>query len=520
MHRLPHTQRGIKSRHAQMLAIGGTIGTGLFVGVGSALSIAGPAFLLLSYALICLLVYAVITATTEMNTYLPVHGCSMAAYATRFVSPSLGLSLGLLYWYSFGILVAYETTAAALVINYWSNPVPLAVWITLMLLVVFALNFSPVRIYGETEFWFASLKVFLILGLLILSFILFWGGGPSHTRLGFHYWNHPGATNTYLVSGATGRFCAFVYTLCYSVFSFTFGPELLVVAAGEMQNPRTNLPRAARQFFYRLLVFYVLGVLAIGVICPSNASGLTTGTGVNASPWVIAIKHAGISGLDSVVNAVIITSAWSAANSYLYMSSRTLYSLAAAGAAPPLFKRCTRHGVPYYAVLASASFGALAYMDCSAGASTVFTWFVSLTNSAGMISWTACAVVYLRFRRACAVQRVAVPYRSCWQPYGAWAAMVVCPAILLGQGFQYFVAGNWSVSGFLTSYIGAFVFLGVYAVRWGLGAWRWGEGWWLSVHEVDLRSGLEEVEALELVVECEGEDGGGRKGRWWERVWG
>ncbi|TPR06450.1 hypothetical protein CAN33_0021475 [Aspergillus niger] len=320
------TQRGIKSRHAQMMAIGGTIGTGLFVGVGEVLALAGPANILLAYITICIIVYAIITATNEMNTYLPFSGCSMAAYGTRFVSPSLGFAMGLLYWYSFGILVAYETTAAALVINYWSNPVPLA--------------------------------------------------STARPNSGFHYWKSPGAFNTYLVSGSTGRFCAFLYTLCYSVFSFNFAPELLVVAAGEMQNPRKNLPRAAKQYFYRLIIFYILGVLAIGVICPSNASGLTNGTGVAASPWVIAIKRAGIHGLDSVVNAVIITSAWSSANSYLYMSSRTLYSLARAGSAPKIFTRCTRHGVPYYAVLCSSLFSLLAYMDCSSGASTAFNWFV------------------------------------------------------------------------------------------------------------------------------------------------
>lgn len=351
-----NTHRGIKSRHAQMMAIGGAIGTSLFVGSGAALAVSGPALLLIAYIVLCFLVYGVLTATCEMNTYLPVPGASPALYANRFVSPSLGFALGWLYWYSFGIIVAYEITAAALVINYWPNNIPIGALVTIMLVVVVGFNLAPVRVYAETEFWFASLKVLLIFGLLILSFILFWGGGPSHQQLGFHYWKDPGAMNEYLVTGDSGRVCSFIYVLCYSVFSFNFTPELIVIASGEMQKPRQNLPRAAKMCFYRLLFFYIGSILAIGIICPSDASELSSGSGIEASPFVIAIRNAGIKGLDSVINAVIITSALSSGNSYLFMSSRSLYSLAVEGRAPKIFTRCNRYGLPYYAVCASSLF--------------------------------------------------------------------------------------------------------------------------------------------------------------------
>lgn len=151
----------------------------------------------------------------------------MAYHGTRFVSKSLGFAMGWLYWYSFGILVAYEITAASLVISYWPNSVHIAVWISIMLLVVLCLNLAPVKVYAESEFWFASLKVFMIIGLLLLAFILAVGGGPDGDRIGFSYWNHPGAMNEYLVGGARGRFCAFLYALVFSMFSFNFGPELV-----------------------------------------------------------------------------------------------------------------------------------------------------------------------------------------------------------------------------------------------------------------------------------------------------
>ncbi|KAI1104092.1 amino acid permease/ SLC12A domain-containing protein [Jackrogersella minutella] len=460
------TKRGIKSRQAQMLVIGGTIGTGLFVSTGQALAISGPAFLFVAYLIICFLVYGIVTAMTEVGAYIPVQGMSVAYYGNRIVSPSLGFALGWMYWYIWGLSVAYEITAAAVVINYWPNTVPVAVWITIMLVVIVVLNFLPVKFYGESEFWFASVKVFAIIGLLILSVVLFFGGGPDHTRLGFWYWQDPGATKEYLVGGAGGRFCAFLFTLIYSCFSFNFSPELIIIAAGEMQSPRKNLPRAAMHFMWRLALFYALGALAIGVICRSDEPALTNGgKGAAASPWVIAIKNAGIHGLDSVINAVIITSAWSSGNSVLYMSSRSLYSLAVAGNAPRAFARCNKHGVPVYAVAASSLLSLFAYLNIGTVSGIVFNWFISIINTAAFISWTCCCLIYLQFRKACAAQGIAksdLPYSSVLQPWAAWVALVAFCIFGLLNGFSVFFPGQFTASSFLTSYIGIPAFLLIY----------------------------------------------------------
>ncbi|KAF9893680.1 hypothetical protein FE257_009848 [Aspergillus nanangensis] len=489
------TQRGIKSRHAQMLAIGGAIGTGLFVGTGQALAIGGPGPLLLSYCIICMMAYGIFTATGEMSSYLPVPGCSIAYFANRFVSKSLGFAMGWLYWYSFSIITAYGVTAAALVINYWPNNVPIAVWISVMLFVIVGLNLLPVRYYGETEFWFASLKVFMILGLLILSVVLCLGGGPNHQRLGFHYWNDPGPWKEYLVSGASGRFCSFLYVICFSVFSFVFAPELFVIAAGEMKRPRKNLPTAMKRCFYRLVIFYVLGVIAIGVICDSNAQGLTNGgEGASASPWTIAIKEAGIKGLDSVINAVIITSAWSSGNSYLYMATRSLYSLSMAGNAPRVFSNCTKWGIPYNALLASCTIALLAYMSCGSGSSAVFNWFVSLTNMAGFISWSCVGIIYHRFRGACRAQGVNVPYRSKFQPYLAYFDSSMSALLCLCNGFDNFFPGRWSVSSFLTSYVGLPIFLCIYFSH---RIYTHLEPWSIPLGNIDLHTDLSEIIAME-----------------------
>jgi amino acid transporter len=196
--------------------------------------------------ILSVLVLFVVTAITEVAAYLPVSGGTMSYYGHRNVSNSLGFAMGWLYWYSLGILVPYEITAAGLVIDYWNSPVNIAVWITIFIVVIVGLNILPVQFYGETEFWFASLKVFMMIGLLILSFILFWGGGRKpflspfnsisnslpanqHDILGFHNWKDPGATTTWLRPGATGRFIAFIEVIVLSAFPFTFAPELIVV---------------------------------------------------------------------------------------------------------------------------------------------------------------------------------------------------------------------------------------------------------------------------------------------------
>ncbi|KAH7356071.1 proline permease PrnB [Pyrenochaeta sp. MPI-SDFR-AT-0127] len=488
------TRRSIKSRHAQMIAIGGTIGTGLFVGSGQALAIGGPAFLFLAYTLTSCLVYGIVTAVIEVCTHLPVSGSSMAYYCNRFASPSLGFALGWLYVYSFGILVAYEVTAAAIVINYWPNNIPIAALITILLVVIIVLNFCPVGVFAESEFWFAGIKVIMLMGLLLLAVILMLGGGPNHDRIGFRYWRDPGAVKEHVVGGAGGRFTAFLYVWVFSGFSFYFGPELIIVTSGEMYHPRKNLPIASRRFFYRLAFFYVFGALAIGVICRSDAEDLTSGTGnANASPWVIGIRNAGISALPSVVNAGILTSAWSSGNSFLYMSSRSLYSIALAGNAPKIFTRCNRYGLPIYAVGATSLFSLLAYLNVVSSSGTVFNWFISLTNTAGYTSWIVCAIIFLRFRKACNAQGIQVPYQSKVQPYGAWICVVAFTFLLLCNGFTLFYPGRFTATGFLTTYLGIPIFLSLWLGHKLIAGRR--DSWLIKPHDVDLTTGLREVEA-------------------------
>ncbi|KAL4907679.1 hypothetical protein BDW74DRAFT_147958 [Aspergillus multicolor] len=367
-----------------------------------------------------------------------------------------------------------------------------------MLVVIVVLNYMPVGIYGETEFWFAGIKIITLIGLLILSFILFWGGGPNRQRLGFHYWKDPGAMNTYLVTSNadTGRFIGLLQCIVKSAIAFIFAPELIIVTAGEMESPRRNVPKAGRRYIYRLVVFYLLGALAIGVICSSQDDALLTGdtNNASASPFVAAIQNAGIPVLRHIVNAAILTSAWSAGNSFLYMSSRSLYGLAVSGNAPSILKTCNRWGVPWIAVTISALFSLLSYLAVSSGSYTVFNWLINFTNTSGFISWICCCIVYFRFNAAVKAQGVVKPYSSRLQPYGIWVGLSFAIFLLLINGFTCFFPSQWSAANFFTAYIGIPAFVILYI---GHRICFWKDPWAWKSTEVDLQTGIEEILAAE-----------------------
>ncbi|KAF6221966.1 hypothetical protein HO133_001934 [Letharia lupina] len=495
------THRGLKSRHIQLIALGGSIGTGLFVGTGTTLSLAGPAPLFMSFIVISAIVWIVVQSLAEMTTYLPVEGASVPFYVHRFFEPSLAFAAGWNYFYSYAMLVAAEISAASVVIDYWDNPVPVAAWITIILITVVLLNVFAVRIYGESEFWFASIKIIAILGLIILGIVLFFGGGPNHDRLGFRYWNNPGAFNSYPKPGLgnTGKFLAFWTSLIRSGFAFILSPETITIAAGESEAPRRNIPKASKRFIYRLIVFYILGTLVVSVIIASNDADLLQAvssgtTNAGASPFVIGIKRAGIQGLDHVVNAVIITSAWSAANSFLYAGSRSLFSLAMTGQAPKVFTKCC-NGVPYVAVFATAALGSLAYLSISNGSATVFAWFLNLTTIGGYVAWVVMFMTYLRFRKALAYNGIlsSIPFKSPWQPYTSYFAMIMLILLCLTNGFQVFFPSNFSAASFLAAYITLPVFFALY-----LGHKLWARTPWIrSIETVDVWSGKEEADRQE-----------------------
>ncbi|VUC25584.1 unnamed protein product [Clonostachys rosea] len=482
------TNRGFKPRHAQMIAIGGAIGTSLFLRTAQVLRYGGPGFLLITYGILCIMVYGIMTGIAEVATYLPIPGGTMSYYGNKYVSKSMGFALGYLYWYSLGILIPYELTASVLLINYWNEAVSPAVWISIIGAAIIALNFLPVKFYGEAEFWSAGLKIILILMLVMLSVVLFFGGGPNHDPLYFRYWASPGPFNTFIAEGNSGRFIAFLKSFVLASFAFVLAPEQLIVTAGEMQAPRHNLPKASRRYLWRLVILFIPTGLAISVICPFDEPRLQS-SGTAKSPFVIAIKNAGIPVLDSVINALILSSAITAGNAFLYSSSRNLYSLAVAGNAPAIFKRCNSYGLPYVSVATSASFSLLAYLSLGNQSLLVFNWLINITNTSGYISWICCGIIYYRYKATIAHHGIVSPYSSRIQPWGMHFGVLGSIVLLLINGFDVFWPQYWNVSDFLTAYIGIPAFLILYI---GHRVYCWKDAWVRRPEDIDMHEGLAE----------------------------
>ena len=456
----PETQeklhRSLKPRHLTMIAMGGAIGTGLFVASGNTIATAWPGGALLAYVVIGFMVFLLMQSLGEMSTYLPVSG-AFEEYSTRFVSPSFGFAIGWNYWYNWAITVAAELVAAALIMRYWFPDVPSWIWSGTFLAILFALNALSARAYGESEFWLSLVKVvtvviFLVLGILMIVGVL---GGESP---GFQNWTTGEAP---FVGGGAGILAIFM------VAGFSFqGTELVGVAAGEAENPEKNVPRAIRTVFVRILLFYVGAITVIGFLIPYTSPNLLTSDveDISISPFTLVFENAGVLAAASVMNAVILTAILSAGNSGLYASTRMLWALAEGGKAPRFLARVNRRGVPMNAMIATTLVGGASFLTTFLGDGEAYVWLVSASGLAGFIVWMGIAWSHYRFRRAYTVQGhdlADLPYRARFFPLGPVIALALCAVVILGQNYQAFL-GEVDLLGALTSYIGLPLFLALW----------------------------------------------------------
>ncbi|KAF8203089.1 amino acid permease [Pholiota molesta] len=486
--------RQLKNRHIAMISIGGVIGTGLFLGTAGALENGGPIGLLLGYLFMGTICFSVMVSLGEMVAFLPIPGGHIKL-AERFVDPAFSFTMGWNYWYNWVIVLPAELSAASVLIGFWNKEINPAVWITICMIVVIIINLLGAGAYGEAEFVFASIKVITITGLIILGIVLDLGGGPNHDRLGFRFWKNPGPFVQFNgIGGSKGRFLGFWAVLTQAAFSY-IGTEIVAIAAGEAKNPRRNIPKAIKRVYIRILLFYVCGTTVIGLLVPSNDKQLnlkeTAGTAA-ASPFVIAIQRAGIKSLPSIINACLLTSAWSAASSDLYTSSRALYGLAAAGNAPKVFLKTSRSGLPYVSVIFCSLFVLLGYMASSSGAGRVFGWFSNMTAIAGLMTWFGISFTYIRFYKGMKAQgfdRKTLPFSSRLQPFAAYYAASSCIIISILSGWAVFLKGNWATDVFVTNYLPLVLFPILYT-----GAKYYYREAIKKPHEMDFVTNIKEIE--------------------------
>jgi len=461
----PTLHRALRTRHLTMIAIGGSIGTGLFVASGATISQAGPGGALLAYLLIGAMVYFLMTSLGELAAYMPVSG-SFATYGALFVDEGFGFALGWNYWYNWAVTIAVELAAAQLVMQYWFPGSPGVLWSALFLGLMFLLNAISVKGFGEAEFWFALVKVVTVIAFIGLGVAMIFGilrGTAS-----------PGLANLRIGDAPfVGGLPAMIGVALIAGFSFQ-GTELIGVAAGESADPARQIPKAVRQVFWRILLFYVLAIAVIGVLIPyTDPNLIKTEIGqVSVSPFTLVFQRAGLAFAAGLMNAVILTAVLSAGNSGMYASTRMLYNMATEGRAPRFFARLTRLGVPINALLATTAVGALCFLTSLSESQNVYLWLLSLSGMTGFIAWLGIAICHYRFRKGLLHQGLdpaRLPYRSPFFPWGPLFAFGLCLVVTLGQNYAAFTAERIDWIGVLSTYIGiplfAAMWLGYKLVR-------------------------------------------------------
>lgn len=450
-------KRSLKSRHMNMIALGGSIGTGLFVAGGEVVSTAGPGGALVVYGFIGIMVYFLMTSLGEMATYLPVPG-SFGTYASRYVDPAFGFALGWNYWFNWAITLAAELVAGALIMKYWFPDIPAIVWSALFLAALFLMNYLSTRSFGESEYFFSSMKVITVFVFLFVGTMLILGIGG--TSPGFENWTRGEAP-------FVGGFASIMAIFMVAGFSFQ-GTELIGVAAGESEDPEKNIPKAIHSIFWRILLFYIGAFVVIGFLIPYDDPNLLNSSVENVaiSPFTLVLDRFGFAFAASFINAIILTAVLSAGNSGLYASTRMLYAMAKEGDAPKVFTKLNSRGVPVPALLATAAFGVFAFLTSLIGEGTAYNWLINISGMSGFIAWLGIAIAHYRFRRAFHAQGKsldAIPFKALFYPFGPIFATVLCLIIIAGQNYTAFTGETIDWYGASVAYIGIPVFLLVYA---------------------------------------------------------
>ncbi|KAF8647298.1 hypothetical protein AX16_006816 [Volvariella volvacea WC 439] len=426
----PMLQQKMKPRHLQMIAVGGSIGTGLFVGSGSALNAGGPGGVLIAWLLIGIMLINVTQAIGEMSILYPVSG-GFYTLAVRFLDPSFAFAMGWNYVFQWAVVLPLEITVASRTVQYWSTPVPLAAWITIFWAIIFIVSIFGTLGFAEEEFWSSVLKLFVVVMFIFIGVICICGGGPNNgiynEYIGGRYWGDPGA----FANGFKGVCAVFVT----AAFSFA-GTELVGLAASETPNPRATMPSAVKGTFWRITVIYVTSLTIIGLLIPWNEPRLTAGGGAAASPFVIALDNAKIRGLNHFVNITICISVLSIGLSCVYAGSRTLTALAETGYAPKIFTYVDKASRPLPSLLAIMAFAPLAYVNVIEAGDDVFKWLLALSGLSTLFTWLAICLCHLRFRAAWKAQGHSVdelPFKALGGVYGSWFGVILIVLVLIAQ---------------------------------------------------------------------------------------
>jgi arginine/ornithine permease len=379
-------QRTMKTRHLFMISLGGVIGSGLFLGSGYTIHQAGPIGAILSYIVGGFIMFLTMVCLGELSVAMPISG-SFQTYTTKFIGPGTGFALGWLYWLGWAVTVALELLSAGQSMQRWFPHSPVWMWCLIFAAILFSLNALSARAFGETEFWFSSIKIFAILAFIILGGAAMFGiihmkGGqaaPFFSNFSSH---------GLLPNGLT----ALLMTMITVNFSFQ-GTELIGIAAGESENPEKTIPKSIRQTVWRTLFFFVLAIFVLSGLIPMSKAGVVQ------SPFVVVFDSIGIPYAADIMNFVILTALLSVANSGLYAATRMLYAMSKEKMASRVLTKVTKRGVPLNALVITIGIALLSLLSSVVAEKTVFLWLISVAGLGAQVGWISITASQIAFRR-------------------------------------------------------------------------------------------------------------------------
>jgi len=428
-------KRGLTNRHIQLIALGGSIGTGLFLGIGPAAVLAGPS-VILGYAIAGIIAFFIMRQLGEMVVEEPVSG-SFSHFAYKYCGSFAGFASGWNYWILYILVSMAELTAIGVYVQFWWPEIPLWASSLFFFLVINALNFASVKVYGETEFWFSIIKVVAIIAMILFgTYLLISGTGGEHATIHNLYNDGGFFPKGFFEKTAKGDFQGLLSAMALIMFSFG-GLELIGITAAEAENPEKNIPKATNQVIYRILIFYVGALVILFALSPWRQ--ITT----DSSPFVMVFQN--LNGMEfelfgtkifftkliaNVLNLIVLTAALSVYNSSVYSNSRMLYGLADQGSAPKFLKKLNKHSVPINAILISSCFAAICILINKVMPEEAFSILMSLVVSCLVINWVMISYTHLRFRLSKDKESTKTKFPSLFYPVSNYICFVFLFGIL------------------------------------------------------------------------------------------
>ncbi|KAL6450694.1 GAP2 General amino-acid permease GAP2 [Candida maltosa Xu316] len=510
----------LRTRHLTWISLGASIGTGLLISSGSSLAHAGPLGLLIVWIFVGTVVFATMSSLSELATAFPVNG-SFTTYNTLFVDKSFSFAIAWNYALQWLVTLPLQIIAATLAVQYWNDSINPAVFVTIFYVCIVTINLFGVYGYAEIEMMISIIKVVAVIGFNILAIIIVSGGVPNQPYIGAKNWQSP--------QGGLFNTVEPFKQLCYIVSNVAFayaGVELFGLAAVESATPKKSINQARKQIFYRLVVFYILTIVMIGFVVsyktPELQQGQKFSSNVNASPFVIAIRHAQIKALPSIMNVVVILTVLSVGNASVYASTRVLSGIGALQQGPSFLSFIDRKGRPMGCLLLQFSFGLLAYLICIPGdnvAIQIFDWLLSLSGLSALFTYLSINICQLRFNRTLLYQ-ARIPKDELLYVSPVWCSWYGIVTIVVILSLQFWAAlfppgmGKADVENFFKIYLGGPVLL----LSW-LGHKIFNYHYKLTVKEIDVDTGRRQVDLEAVKQEIAEERLVMESKPWWFKVY-